>query len=280
MKASRALLQFPSHTMSPNPRRHHNLSAESTSGRSGFTLIEIVFATMTFAIIMLAIQMTFSGAMKMRNRTETRMERENRILVGLTMVKKDLEGMILTGGAHTGEIFGESSGSGSQSSGTIEFYTSTGTISDNLPWGDIQRIRYYLGDPVLSQFGFNTSTNLGQSLIRESLRNIAAEIEDNPVLTEVVDQVESLNFEFFDGVTWQTSWDSTTSDPAVPVAVRISLQLHRESSTLENPMITTREILVPVFVIKPETEASETDDSGSNPAPQGNASGNDQSSNI
>ncbi len=228
-------------------------------GRAGFTLIEVIFATLAFTVIVLVMKMTFSGALTMRNRLESRMEWENRVTVGLTILKKDLEGMIVSGGALAGEILADPSGGMGQNGGQMEFFTTTGIISDLAPWGDIQRVRYSLGQPRIGNFVINSSTNLGFGLLRDVQRNIAAQIQDVPETTQVLDRVEAMTFQLFDGVTWLNSWDSTTSDPAMPLAVRVTLQLHMNHSTFEDQRLTMREILVPIHVTKPA--AAETDES-------------------
>jgi type II secretory pathway component PulJ len=239
-----------------------------SKSRHAFTLIEIVFATMAFAVILLVMKMTLAGALSMRKRIDSRMDWENHNTIALSILKKDLENIILTGGSHAGEIYSDNS----SNSGQIEFFTTSGNISDSLPWGDIQKVRYFLGNSIMSQFGMNTSTNLGQSLLREVTRNVAAQIQNNPETMELMGRVDSLTFQFFNGVTWTPTWDSTTSDPAIPLAIRATLAVHMDTSTQNNRILGTREIVVPVFVVKPE-DSSSTNATDSATPPTGQSAG-------
>lgn len=236
--------------------------------RHAFTLIEVVFATMAFAVILLVMKMTLAGALSMRKRIDSRMNWENHNTIALSILKKDLENIIITGGSHAGEIYSDNS----STSGQIEFFTTSGHISDSLPWGDIQKVRYFLGNSILSQYGMNTSTNLGQSLLREVTRNVAALIQNTPETMELMAGVDSLTFQFFNGVTWEATWDSTTSDPAIPLAVRATLAVHMDTSTQDNRILGTREIVVPVFVVKP-ADSSSTNSADSATPPTGQSAG-------
>ena len=43
-------------------------------------------------------------------------------------------------------------------------------------------------------------------------------------------EVATIQFEYFDGVTWSTSWDTGTSN-SIPNAVRITIDFHTPSGT-------------------------------------------------
>jgi hypothetical protein len=47
--------------------------------------------------------------------------------------------------------------------------------------------------------------------------------------------VRSFNLRYYDGLTWQDSWDSTLLDNNIPVAVEVTLELDR--STESQPRI-------------------------------------------
>jgi prepilin-type N-terminal cleavage/methylation domain-containing protein len=67
-------------------------------------------------------------------------------------------------------------------------------------------------------------------LVRRVNSNLLADQEpDLDTEMEVLCRdVRGFNVEYFDGTDWQTSWDSTATDPAnmIPVAVRITLELY------------------------------------------------------
>lgn len=228
-----------------------------------FTLIEILFATAAFAIILLVMKMTFSSALSLRNKTHRLTEFENKVHIALNILKKDLEGVITTE-IFAPEFLSESVGGPGQSGRALEFYTTTGLVSDFLPWGDIQKVTYSVNQEGLA-FAMAPQTNqLGQFLVRELRRDVTIDIDENESQTLILDRVESLTFEFFDGVTWVTTWDSNTSEPVLPEAIRATLLLHTVDSKFDDQRFITRDLVVPIFVegFTAEEEAEEEDTSG------------------
>ena len=115
-------------------------------------------------------------------------------------------------------------------------FTSTGTLSENAPWADIQRVTYELKQPA-------DRSEAGKDLIRSVARNLLAttapEVDDQLMLRGVA----SIKFSCFDGSQWQDAWDTTTLTAVntnLPVAVRVDIQMSGNKNAA--PV----EILVPI----------------------------------
>ena len=222
--------------------------------QAGFTLMEVMFATMAFALILLVMQMTFSGALGLRNRMQKRVDQQAALTLAMSIMKRDLENMIVTGGLMAEGIFCGEMGSPDMPNDQLEFYSTTAVVSDQLPWGDVQKVGYLLGvDPMQT-----VTTNLGQALMRMSRNALPLEAnEEAPVETLMLDNVRSLQFEFFDGLEWLQTWDSTVNEPAVPLAVRAMVEVFTDNPNPTGRQTRIWEVLVPILTIKPPSEEEE-----------------------
>jgi len=222
--------------------------------------MEVMFATMAFALILLVMQMTFSGALGLRNRMQKRVDQQSALTLAMSIMKRDLENMIVTGGLMAEGIFCGEMGSPDMPNDQLEFYSTTAVVSDQLPWGDVQKVGYLLGvDPMQT-----VTTNLGQALMRMSRNALPLEAnEEAPVETLMLDNVRSLQFEFFDGLQWLQTWDSDVNEPAVPLAVRAMVEVFTDNPNPTGRQTRVWEILVPILTIKPPSEESEEEEEDS-----------------
>ena len=232
----------------------HKILFRKRLNQAGFTLMEVMFATMAFALILLVMQMTFSGALGLRNRMQKRVDQQAALTLAMSVMKRDLENMIVTGGLMAEGIFCGEMGSPDMPNDQLEFYSTTAVVSDQLPWGDVQKVGYLLGvDPMQT-----VTTNLGQALMRMSRNALPLEAnEEAPVETLMLDNVRSLQFEFFDGLEWLQTWDSTVNEPAVPLAVRAMVEVFTDNPNPTGRQTRIWEVLVPILTIKPPSEEEE-----------------------
>ena len=219
--------------------------------------MEVMFATMAFALILLVMQMTFSGVLGQRNRMQKRVDQQAVLSQAMSIMKRDLENMIVTGGLMAEGLICTEMGSPDMPNDQLDFYSTTGVVSDQFPWGDVQKIGYLLGvDPMQT-----VTTNLGQTLMRLSLNTLPLEAnEEPPVETLMLDNVRSMQFEFFDGLQWLQTWDSNVNEPAVPLAVRAMVEVFTNNPNPIGRQPRICEILVPILTIKPPSEESEEEE--------------------
>ena len=76
----------------------HNILFKKRLNQAGFTLMEVMFATMAFALILLVMQMTFSGALGLRNRVQKRVDQQAILSQAMMVMRRDLDNMIVSGG--------------------------------------------------------------------------------------------------------------------------------------------------------------------------------------
>jgi type II secretion system protein J len=191
----------------------------------GFTLIEVLLALAICAIVLVAINAVFATAVRLRDKTCTAVEEALPVGRALDMLRRDLKGAVGPGGFLAGDFkcgaptVGASMGlSGEAGGGGLDFFTSTGMIGDNGPWGDLQEVFYELKAPTKRDQG-------GMDLVRCVNRNLLATATPTPDTQWLMSHVETLQFDCYDGQQWRTTWDTSTGDTNLPTAVRVRIQL-------------------------------------------------------
>jgi type II secretion system protein J len=191
---------------------------------SAFTLIEVILAIGVAAIVLVAVNMVFFSALRLRDATQNEVDSATPVDLALSTMERDLEcivpptngtSKVLSGDFRVGNII--STGSGTPVA--IEMYTATGELADKAPWGDIQKVTYELRDPVAG--------GQGKDLVRSVTRNLLSptlpDVEDQPMMSGV----QNLTVSCYDGAQWWNTWDTTgltSVNTNLPIAVRVDIQ--------------------------------------------------------
>jgi len=222
-----------------NPARQSRPRAQS------FTLIEVLLAVVVFSIVLTAIHLVFYSAIRLRNKTTAALDEAAPLRHTLAIIKRDLANVVVPGGTLSGQLqttattggqLGQSQSAsqslsaslsarlrGPQSQTSPEFYTAVGIIDDTVPWGEIEKVSYYLADP--------TNNTPGKDLIRTVTRNLLPTLQEEPVDQWLMSGVQQITFYFYDGTQWLDYWDSTTTTNTLPPAIKVQLQLATEDAT-------------------------------------------------
>jgi prepilin-type N-terminal cleavage/methylation domain-containing protein len=224
-------------------------SPVSSARRHGFTLIEVLIATLSFAIILAALNTAFYASLRLRSRTMKLVEDVLPFNQVGTILRRDLRG-IQTLGVTAGPLQGEATGLGLKQSGRLEFYTSSGLIDDLYPWGDMQKVAYYLKQPDYSR----SSRTL--DMVRAVTRNILASSEQDLEETPLVNNVETMQITFYNGSDWVNTWYATNQEPALPLAIKMSVYF--TPTEIGKPARDPLEFLVPILTQAPTNPAAST----------------------
>ena len=222
-----------------------------TSGSSArrntraFTLVEMLLAVAICAIVLVAINGVFAAAVRLRDKTSEAIEDALPVDRALDIMQRDLKGTVGPGGVLAGDFkcgaqaMGATMGlSGEAGSAGLDFFTSTSAISDKAPWGDLQEVFYELKAPA-------DRNQPGMDLVRCVDHNILATTTQAPEIQWLMGNVQTLQFDCYDGTQWQTTWDTSAGNTNLPVAVRIRIQLaakHGEGTGNQQPL----EAIVPL----------------------------------
>lgn len=208
----------------------------------GFTLLELLIATAVGAVVLLVIQTTYFGALRLHNTTHKRIDEDLVVQRTLGIIRRDLAGIMIPGGTLSGQLQSDSYNStitGSYGDRVSpDLFTNSGKIDGWNPFSEVQMVAYYLSTA--------TGVDKGRDLIRVVTRNLLPVQESVPEDQVVLEGVESAVMMFFDGSTWVDTWDSEATS-TLPSAIKFSLAMapRDRNQPAPNPI----EIVVPVFVV-------------------------------
>jgi prepilin-type N-terminal cleavage/methylation domain-containing protein len=220
----------------------------SRQGRRGFTLVELLVATICFALIVMVINTTFYAALHLRSKTTKSVEKIIPLNQALATMKRDLRGILPTNG-FVGPIMALAPGTGPNGGGYLEFYTTSGIVTDDQYWGDVQKVAYFLEKPEFE------NDSRGMDLVRSITRNLLPVSVAETVETRLLSGLDSVEFCLYDGSQWLTYWSTNsvmgtnttnTTTSSAPLAVRVSLRFAAEdqSRKVRDPI----EIVAPLVV--------------------------------
>jgi type II secretion system protein J len=205
-----------------------------------FTLIELILCIAIMAIVLIAMNAVFFSAFRLREHTDRVIAESMPVEQTLETIRRDLLNAIppMSNGVLSGSFkVGGVTSMGVGEPVDIEFYTTTGVLRDNEPWGDVQKVTY----------GLRQSANAaarGRDLVRGVTRNLLASMTPQPSDQWMVGGIESIEFSCYDGMQWRSYWDTTLTDTNLPSAVRVRLVLSNpdDSATRGRPV----EMVVPI----------------------------------
>jgi len=214
----------------------------------GFTLLEILIALAVSAIVLLAIQTVFFGALRLHRTTTEQLNASLSLERTLSTVRHDIDGLMVPGSVLAGSLqttptstltddhFGDRI--------SPDFYTSSGKIDGWNPFADVQMVTYYL-TPATDGSG-------NKNLLRAVTRNLLPAQETTSEAQTLLEGVAQATFTFFDGTQWTDTWDSTATS-TLPSAIKLSVVLAAQAGQATPDPI---ELVLPVLV---QTTTSQTE---------------------
>jgi type II secretion system protein J len=234
-----------------------DLTSSRIFARRGFTLLELLIATAVGAVVLIVVQTTFFGALRLHNTTHARIEEDAVVQRALGIIRRDLAGLMLPGGTLAGQLqtmsFSSSVTDVAGERVTPDLYTNSGKIDGWNPFSEVQRVAYYLAPAA--------DGGPGQDLVRGVTRNLLPVQEAEPEEQIVLGGVESATMSFYDGYAWIDTWDSTETS-TLPTAMKFSLVLAARDAA--QPALAPIDLVVPVLVM---TTTSQTQAEEEEPLP-------------
>lgn len=207
------------------------LPSRSSAFRSAFTLIEVLIAVAAFAIVLAAINTVYYAAIRLRNKTTVALENALPLEHTVTILKRDLAGIVLPGGTMFGPFQTSSTSNNVAGQVSPNFYTTTGFVDETSPWADVQRVSYLLVNSTN-----RSAPSAGKDLVRAMTRNLLPALQDQQDQQWLMTGVQTLTFLYHDGTQWRDSWDSTIANPttglsnSLPKAIKVQIQLVPEEN--------------------------------------------------
>jgi general secretion pathway protein J len=223
-------------------------AAHAPAGIRAFTLLEVLLALLVMAIVMVVVHSVFHSALTLRNRTDEAFADAIPLEHTLAVIRRDVANLTVPGGTLSGTIqttpTTDNSSSlqhmGQQCGPTL--YTASGALNDYDPWSEMRKVTYFLMPA--------TNSLPGYELVRSVVRNLLPVNVEEYTDESLMSGVNELTFQFYDGNSWQDTWDSTTTTAttesnSIPLGVRVSLTLINAKGVVDqNPI----ELVIPIGV--------------------------------
>ena len=183
---------------------------------SAFTLIELLVAVSIFAIVLAAINTVFFAVLRLREKTSALTDSALPVNRAVDILKRDLAGIVQTG-TLAGAVCSDTIIAGMSQPVSLEIFTSTGVAKEGEPWGDVQKVDYWLQDPT------NRTSGAGKDFIRGVTRNLLATAPIMPEPQPLLQGVQKVKFSYFDGTNWADAWNSVTMSSNTPAAIKLRI---------------------------------------------------------
>jgi type II secretion system protein J len=196
----------------------------------GFTLIEILVASLAAALIFLAVYGLFGRAIKSRDAATERIAQARSRARTAEVIRNDLQNGLISGGVLACALEGSVQSEKSHFPGYLRLTTTTGKNRSGETYGDVQQVEYYLVEDNSDQTGGKSGT-----LMRVLTRDLLASVQEISREETLLSHVESFEVAFYDGSDWQDSWLVSGTATTLPQAIRVHIKQTAASERLPTP---------------------------------------------
>jgi type II secretion system protein J len=197
------------------PRRHHRRRRNA----AGFSLLELVLVMSVSAMLALSLYTAMHIALQARKSARAAVEPTRVGAIATDLLRQDFENVQPPTGILAGPFIGTPGGSGQSTSAgdDVQFYTiGRDEPADDSPLDEgIRKVELLV----------DTSQN-PPALIRRETRNLLASAEPQVNDEILIRGVRTFTVRYFDGYSWQDTWDSTQNNNILPLAVAVTLEMN------------------------------------------------------
>jgi prepilin-type N-terminal cleavage/methylation domain-containing protein len=205
------------------------------STRRGFTLLELIVAMGIMVLVATTLVATITSAFTLKRSAENAVEATR--------------GTEVVGDIFVSEVANALQPSAYSVDTTVSVNTATAagiTADTEIPWylngpftGEANVVSFYTsgteargaiqGDVRYIEFGLSQQKDGNNALVRRqrvNLLSLPEEQQENGLVEEVLIQnVEAVEFQYYDGSAWQPTWDTTTNENRLPYAVSMEIRI-------------------------------------------------------
>jgi type II secretion system protein J len=190
--------------------------------RSGFTLIELIVAMGMVVVLAMGLYAALQVAFRTQRSAQAAVEPSRTAQIALELLQQDIENAMAPNPAligMAGNFEGtQATDSRGREADDINFFSTADSPQHVDANGEIKNVELTVVQPQ----------NSGDFvLIRRVTRNLTSQVTTPPDVEVICRNVGAFTLQYFDGTNWDTTWDSTTEDNCLPVAVMVTLQLDR-----------------------------------------------------
>ncbi len=200
--------------------------------RQAFTLIELVVAMAIVAIMAVSLYASVRIAFKSQASAEAAVEPSRTAELAMEFIRQDLDNacppagnngqIALATGRLCGDFIGNDSlGNNNKDSDDLNFFTTAEAAEHPSANGEVKNVELLIT---------STQNSADQVLVRRVTRNLLSALVPTPDEEVLCRGVVGFNLRYYDGTTWNDSWDSTAVSNALPTAVEVTLELERPNT--------------------------------------------------
>jgi type II secretion system protein J len=226
--------------------------------RAGFTLLEMLVALVLMAILAAGLYMSLHIGFDARARAERILAAPHSASVAMEIIRRDVACAL----PPTGVLAGTFLGTDAQAETSP---ADADTLAFHCMAQDAAR-----GAPVTHRHEYALAAIENEELTGLVCRvrsNLLAPTEQEPVEEVICRRVTALNLRYYDGVEWVDSWDSTTRENALPMAIEVSMMLRPEPVRGVEPAgyVVTRVLRMPCTTLKAGGEVTSVPETSGGP---------------
>ena len=209
----------------------------------GFTLIELIVAMMMVAILAGSLYGMLRSSFQAKAMAEAAVEPSRTADLAMEILRQDLTNAIQANPANidqttllpAGDIVGnyatnpgyifegtDGTNNSGRNNDDLLFYTTADSPQHVDANGDIKYVELTMIQPT------NSSNYV---LVRRVIRNLLTTTPPSPDTEVICRDISAFNLQYYDGAEWLDSWDSTAEDNTIPIAVSVTLELDRPTSS-------------------------------------------------
>ena len=213
----RGILPLPASGTGIPVRGPKDLPVRFHARSKGFTLLEVLVAATMTALLAGTLYATLSIAFKARRNATEEVANFRRAELAADFICAELRSAVVPNGILAGTFMGtDGTGVAGRESDTVSFYRTADATDQDVGKSDIMLVELAC-EP--------SSRGADMDLVRRVRRNLLAQIVYDMPGEVLCRNVLALNFRYFDGMSWLDSWDSTTVENSLPLAVEVDLTL-------------------------------------------------------
>jgi type II secretion system protein J len=191
----------------------------------GFTLIEMMLAMWMGATVLLILFVSLNIAIKAKRSGENAVTPSRTAAIAIDMISRDLESVPppnATEGMFAGPFIGTpQNGNAAGEADVLDFYT----IGEDAP--PLQQTLPLSEGIRFVELALKTDTD-PPVLVRRIQRDLLSQQQTDPEEQVICRNVRSLTLRYYDGTDWYDTWDSTTVNNTLPLAVQLTIEIARD----------------------------------------------------
>lgn len=256
---------------------------------SAFTLLELLVALAMSGIIAGSLYSALRIGFRARVSAEATVEPVRTAELATALLRADFESALPASGTFAGPFVAvDETGAGGMPADTVAFYTLGnpadayvaaqqagaqagigGETGRRAAGGSVVPSAALPAEARLVEIGLVAYPGPGgttdQVLVRRVTTNLLSQVTPEPDEEILCRGVRSMNLRYFDGLTWQESWDSTQVENAIPTAVELVIELDRSRDGQEKIVRFPRIFLLSCSAVTSSTGTGTTAAPGGTP---------------